>query len=89
MRFTKKDLSAFLCVLLMSLLLCGTGGREAGAQTSSGQGFVAGIVTDRISEEPITGVFVYFEGTTTGVMTDKDGYYYIKRPDDGGILIFL
>ena len=88
MRFTKKDLSAFLCVLFTSLLLFGAGGVNAGAQTTSGQGFVAGIVTDRISEEPITGVFVYFEGTTTGVMTDKDGYYSIKRPDEGGILIF-
>ena len=88
MRFTKKDLSAFLCVLLTTLLLLGISGVTADAQTSSGQGFVAGIVTDRISEEPIAGVFVYFEGGTTGVMTDKNGYYSIKRPDAGGVLIF-
>ncbi len=50
-------------------------------------GFTAGIVTDRVTKEPITGVSVMFEGHDYGTITDVNGYYSIRRPKDGGTLV--
>ncbi len=49
---------------------------------------VTGIVTHRVTKEPIVGVFVTFEDSNTGAVTDKNGYYSITRPKNGGVLVF-
>ena len=49
---------------------------------------ITGIVTHRLTKEPIQGVVVIFEGTTQGAITNSDGYYSIKRPKGGGTLEF-
>ncbi len=50
------------------------------------QNMVKGVVTDE-SGAPLAGVFVVYEGTKDGVMTDNDGKYGIKRVQ-GGTLSF-
>jgi outer membrane receptor protein involved in Fe transport len=40
-------------------------------------GKLAGVVTDKNTDEPIVAANVYLEGTTLGAATDADGYYYI------------
>ena len=59
---------------------------EALAQTK--EGYVAGIVRDRVTNEPLIGVAIYFDGKSYGSLTNEDGYYSIKRPEGGGKLIF-
>lgn len=49
--------------------------------------YVSGIVTDRITEEPVIGAAVYFEGYSHGAVTDENGYYSLKRPEEGGTLV--
>ena len=70
--------AALLLCLMMSL-------PDASAQNT---GFVAGIVTDRVTKEPICGVSVYFEGQDYGEITDVNGYYSIRRPEGGGTMVF-
>ena len=41
--------------------------------TRSSRDFVAGIVTDRVTKEPVCGVSVYFEGYDYGEITDENG----------------
>lgn len=49
---------------------------------------VSGNVTDGQTGEPLIGVNVVVEGTTTGVVTDVDGNYNIRVPDKSGVLVF-
>jgi TonB-linked SusC/RagA family outer membrane protein len=49
---------------------------------------VTGRVTDVENGEPLPGVNISVEGTTTGVTTDVDGNYSITVPRDGKALIF-
>jgi TonB-linked SusC/RagA family outer membrane protein len=48
--------------------------------------FVRGVVRD-VKNEPLPGVSVIIEGTTTGTVTDIDGNYAIEVPE-GGVLLF-
>ena len=76
--------SILLGLTLLTLLF--TGGEGVYAQ--SNEGYVAGIVRDRVTDEPLVGVTVYFEGKNYGAVTDENGYYSIKRPQGGGKLVF-
>ena len=62
------------------------------AATLSAQGkggaVVAGTVTDKLHGDPLPGVLIMFESHTWGVMTDAEGHYSIRRPEEGGELIF-
>ncbi len=49
---------------------------------------LTGTVTDAVSGEPLPGVNVVVEGTTTGVSTDSNGKYNLPKPVNGAILIF-
>jgi len=80
-----KFKSLTLFGLLISVFLF-SGNAEICAQT--GEGYVAGIVRDRVTDDPLVGVAIYFEGKTYGSLTDENGYYSIKRPAGGGKLIF-
>ena len=58
----------------------------AGAQTAS-TGTVSGTVLDADTSDPLIGVTIMVEGTTTGTVTDLDGYYSIAANADD-VLIF-
>ena len=49
---------------------------------------ISGQVTDLENNEPLPGVNVFAEGTTTGTVTDIDGNYQITIADDVTTLIF-
>ncbi|MBQ8422043.1 MAG: SusC/RagA family TonB-linked outer membrane protein [Bacteroidales bacterium] len=83
----QKRLFLLLKTAFAVLLLSWTGG-NASAQKQKDDGFVAGIVTDRVTEEPLVGVAIYFDGQSYGVITDENGYYSIRRPENGGTLVF-
>ncbi len=49
---------------------------------------IKGTVTDAGTGEPLPGVNVVVEGTTTGVITDVQGNYKIEVPNQNSVLIF-
>lgn len=49
---------------------------------------VTGRVTDAITGDPLTGVNVVVQGTTTGVTTDLTGAYSIEVPNNNAVLAF-
>ena len=73
--------------VLLTLSFSAIIGAEASAQGTK-EGYVAGIVRDRVTDEPLIGVAIYFEGQSYGSLTNEDGYYSIKRPSGGGTLIY-
>ncbi|SFW34327.1 Alpha-2-macroglobulin family N-terminal region [Sinomicrobium oceani] len=54
--------------------------KEAGKKIEGKEGYVAGFVVDT-SGDPLPGVNVIVEGTTTGVTTDFDGIFVIKSAE--------
>lgn len=82
----KKRTVSFAIVATLTLLYAA--GLAAQGVQAGGAGFVAGRVTDKMTGEPLPGVFVLFQGYTYGAMTDDNGYYSLKRPEKGGILEF-
>ena len=52
------------------------------------QRFVTGRVISDDDNSPLPGVNIILKGTTTGSVTDIDGYYSVSVPPDGGTLIF-
>ena len=49
---------------------------------------VSGVVTDNNSQQPLIGVTVMIQGTTTGVVTDPDGKFSLDVPDSNAKLVF-
>ncbi len=49
---------------------------------------VKGVVTDAVTGEPLPGVNIVVDGTTTGVITNIDGKYSISLPDENATLVF-
>ena len=49
---------------------------------------VTGTVSD-LEGQPMPGVTVVIQGTTTGTMTDIDGHYTIKVPSAESVFIIL
>src|SRR5690625_5544070 len=49
---------------------------------------ITGRVTDSQTGEPLTGVNIVIEGTTTGTTTDADGFYSITAERDGVNLVY-
>ncbi|MGM0532080.1 MAG: SusC/RagA family TonB-linked outer membrane protein, partial [Bacteroidota bacterium] len=47
---------------------------------------VTGTVTDAETGDPLPGVNIVVEGTTTGTTTDMDGNYSIETPADGSLI---
>lgn len=52
------------------------------------QRFVTGKVISGDDNTPLPGVNVILKGTTTGSVTDIDGYYSVSVPPNGGTLIY-
>ena len=75
-------------ILFSAMLLSFLSAGQQNLYAQSNEGYVAGIVRDRVTEEPLIGVTVYFEGKNYGAITDENGYYSIKRPQGGGKLVF-
>ena len=48
---------------------------------------VSGIVTDALTKDPVPFAGIQIKGTTTGGMTDGDGYYSLNVPADA-VLVF-
>ena len=69
-----KNLTLF-GVMFLTFLLSGNVMMHA----QPNEGYVVGIVTDRVTEEPLIGVTVFFEGKSYGAVTDENGYYMIKH----------
>lgn len=65
--------SVFLSILILSLTV-------AHAQES---GHIAGLVLDKVSEEPLPGANVLLEGTTIGAASDLNGEYLIPKVSPG------
>jgi hypothetical protein len=49
---------------------------------------VSGTVADAQTGEPLIGVNIVLQGTTSGTTTDVDGRYSITLPDLDGSLVF-
>lgn len=64
-----------LCVF-MSFPLAGVRAQDGGSVTLSG------TVISSVDNQPVVGVAVYVEGTSTGVTTDLDGNYTLTVPAD-------
>ena len=75
MNFMKKY-TYFLCACLLA------------ATPLTAQKTVSGGVTDAESGDPLPGVNVVIEGTTTGTITDVDGNYSIEVENERAMLVF-
>lgn len=76
MNITTNLIGLFLIVFLIGPL-------EMMAQHS-----VSGTVVDSVNEEPIPGVNIMIEGTTTGTSTDSNGNYDLVAPSPQDTLVF-
>ena len=65
----RKYITGIFILLLLILLPS-----KADAQTTT----ITGIVTDSITEAPLSYISVFLGGTTSGVMTDENGRYTIR-----------
>ncbi len=65
----RKYITGIFILLLLILLPS-----KVGAQTTT----ITGVVTDSITEAPLSFISVFLGGTTTGVMTDENGRYTIR-----------
>ena len=66
-------------VLLISILIAVL--HPVSAQNTDGSGpdiIITGTVTDE-QGQPLTGVYVFVENTSSGTITDLDGKYSIKQ----------
>jgi len=72
--FNLKRLSGILTIIFSCVL-------------AYGQNTVSGTVTDN-NGEALIGVNIFLTGTDLGTVTDLDGKYSIKVPDEGGVLVF-
>jgi TonB-dependent starch-binding outer membrane protein SusC len=56
--------------------------------TAMQQREITGTVVDEATNEPLPGVNIIIQGTSTGVITDINGKYTIKVPDEEAVLVF-
>ena len=68
-------------VLVLTLWVMAVGAQSAQSGT------VSGTVLDADTKDPLIGVTIMVEGTTTGTVTDLDGYYSIAADADD-VLVF-
>ena len=81
--FNQKKVSLFSRFVIMTLAsLCFAVGAWAQDLTVSGK------VTDK-SGEPLIGVYVLLQGTTSGTSTDVDGNYTLTVPSDATLMYSL
>ena len=70
-------------IMLINSRLMGDSREMASQQQKT----ISGKVTDRTGT-PLSGATVIVKGSTTGVITDNDGKFYIKLPPEANVLVF-
>lgn len=70
--------------LLIAVLLISTSITRSATQTQQ----LTGTITDAITGQPLPGVNVIIEGTSTGVSTDSNGKYTLPKPENGAVIAF-
>ena len=84
-----KKTTHFQNLKRMLLILLITTSSLIGTQLLAQQGnIVTGTITDSKTDEPLIGVTIMAEGTTTGTITDVNGKYSINVADANAILVF-
>lgn len=74
-------------IIIVPMLLLLSMMSNLAAQDKNGA-VVTGTVTDKVHGGPLPGVLIMFESHTWGVMTDAEGRYSIRRPEEGGEMLF-
>ncbi|MBN1387956.1 MAG: von Willebrand factor type A domain-containing protein [Bacteroidales bacterium] len=72
-----KTITSIITILILSGLSLGF----------SGSVIITGMVTD-VSGQPLPGVSVNYDHTTTGILTDINGYYSIRVSKEARVLVF-
>lgn len=57
------------------------------AQAESGSGSIAGTITDAVTRQPLPGVNILIDGTSTGAATDVNGRFEINRVNSGAYIL--
>lgn len=83
----QKLLGKTVCLIMLTISGVLSGGILRADEKDRKDDMLSGIVTDRVTKEPVCGAAIYFEGLSYGSITDENGYYSIKRPAEGGTLI--
>ncbi|MFA9388671.1 MAG: SusC/RagA family TonB-linked outer membrane protein [Prolixibacteraceae bacterium] len=78
-----KPLKTILLILFVSMAFCAS----SIAQNSLKTCIVAGYVTAD-GYEKLPGVNVYLKGTTTGTVTNENGYYSLKLPEENATIVY-
>ncbi|MEM8598595.1 MAG: TonB-dependent receptor [Bacteroidota bacterium] len=76
-------MSRIVTALLFVGALLLTGASPAFAQQS-----VSGVVTDAVTGDPLPGVNIVVQGTTTGTVTNIDGEYGVTVPGPEAVLVY-
>jgi TonB-dependent starch-binding outer membrane protein SusC len=87
--FNKLILKKIFLQLVLLMLTVGIMSPYATVQAQGGQGIkVSGTVTDATTGEPLPGVSIVVQGTTTGTATDLSGTYSLNVPGQESVLVF-
>jgi len=81
-----------LCIVIFCLIFTGLtalakDGEETGKATAQ-ERVITGKVVAASSGETLPGVNIVLKGTTTGTVTDVNGYFELNVPSEGGTLVF-
>ncbi|MFA9392971.1 MAG: SusC/RagA family TonB-linked outer membrane protein [Prolixibacteraceae bacterium] len=72
--------------LILLLLLCSF--TNIKAQNRVNTFIISGVVSSVNSNEKLPGVNVYLKGTTTGTVTNENGYYSLKLPEGNATIVY-
>jgi iron complex outermembrane receptor protein len=66
-------------IILVLLVTCNPILLNAASGTASGKSSLSGMVTDKFTQQPLPGVYLYFTDLKTGGVTDANGNYLIEN----------
>ncbi len=84
--FTSAINKILLISLFSSIAFYSNASRKLVVQQQAKE--VRGVVTEKETSQPLSGVSVYVKGTTLGTSTNAAGEYVISVPSDAAILVF-
>jgi hypothetical protein len=91
----KPGILVFIKLSLVTLLFCflsislyGNNKHDSKINSTLQQATVTGLVTDGSTGEPLPGVYVRFQGTNTGTVTDADGRYSLQVTGQDAVIVF-
>jgi TonB-linked SusC/RagA family outer membrane protein len=88
LQYLKLWISLSVIVFFTSTLLVSAGITEKHPNSNAEDRKVSGTITDATTGEPLIGVTVLIDGTSTGVISDLDGRYVINVPGQYEVLVF-